>query len=323
MGTDSFAPVRFSTTDLRERDRVPIWRETFSRAALKLDIAPHDDTSFHAELTMLALPGLGISWGHNSRQRAERTRELIAGGDDDLCLIIGQKGDAALQQMGREAQLGAGDALMVSGAEVGIADCSDGFSHFTLKLPRRALASRITDVDGAVMRPPVDSSALKLLLAYLRVARDDPAFITPELGHLAATHIYDLVAVAMGATRDAAELARMRGVRAARMRSILEQIKSRFADPSFSPRTVATKLQVSPRYVQELLQETGASFTERVLEMRLQKARSMLMSPVAHPSAVGEIAYACGFNEVSYFNRRFRRRFGVSPTQYRANGHAP
>jgi AraC-like DNA-binding protein len=47
------------------------------------------------------------------------------------------------------------------------------------------------------------------------------------------------------------------------------------------------------------------------------------MSPVAHPSAVGEIAYACGFNEVSYFNRRFRRRFGVSPTQYRANGHAP
>jgi AraC-like DNA-binding protein len=33
-----------------------------------------------------------------------------------------------------------------------------------------------------------------------------------------------------------------------------------------------------------------------------------------------EIAHACGFNEVSYFNRCFRRRFGDTPTQYRSNG---
>ena len=32
---------------------------------------------------------------------------------------------------------------------------------------------------------------------------------------------------------------------------------------------------------------------------------------------VSDIALACGFNEVSYFNRCFRRRFGASPTQYR------
>jgi AraC-like DNA-binding protein len=32
---------------------------------------------------------------------------------------------------------------------------------------------------------------------------------------------------------------------------------------------------------------------------------------------VSEIAYTCGFNEVSYFNRRFRARFGASPTEYR------
>jgi AraC-like DNA-binding protein len=32
---------------------------------------------------------------------------------------------------------------------------------------------------------------------------------------------------------------------------------------------------------------------------------------------ISDIAYACGFNEASYFNRCFRRRFGASPTQYR------
>jgi len=32
---------------------------------------------------------------------------------------------------------------------------------------------------------------------------------------------------------------------------------------------------------------------------------------------VSDIALAAGFNDVSYFNRRFRVRFGASPTQYR------
>jgi AraC-like DNA-binding protein len=34
---------------------------------------------------------------------------------------------------------------------------------------------------------------------------------------------------------------------------------------------------------------------------------------------VSDIAYACGFSDVSYFNRCFRRRFGCSPRELRAN----
>lgn len=33
---------------------------------------------------------------------------------------------------------------------------------------------------------------------------------------------------------------------------------------------------------------------------------------------IADIAYACGFNEAPYFNRRFRKRFGASPTAFRA-----
>jgi transcriptional regulator GlxA family with amidase domain len=65
------------------------------------------------------------------------------------------------------------------------------------------------------------------------------------------------------------------------------------------------------------LHETGLSLAERVLELRLQKARAMLADPRHDRLKIIEIAYACGFNEVSYFNRCFRRRFGASPTQYR------
>jgi AraC-like DNA-binding protein len=45
------------------------------------------------------------------------------------------------------------------------------------------------------------------------------------------------------------------------------------------------------------------------------------MLSVTHWLRVSDVAYACGFNEISYFNRCFRRRFGASPSQYR-NGKA-
>jgi AraC-like DNA-binding protein len=71
--------------------------------------------------------------------------------------------------------------------------------------------------------------------------------------------------------------------------------------------------------VQNLLSETDASFSERVIEYRMKKARGMLQSQEGSRKKISDIAFACGFNEISYFNRSFRRRFGASPTQYRGN----
>jgi hypothetical protein len=75
---------------------------------------------------------------------------------------------------------------------------------------------------------------------------------------------------------------------------------------------------VTERHVQDLLHESGATFSARVLELRLQEARSMLSRARYDGMKIIDIALACGFNEVSYFNRCFRRRFGGSPTEYRA-----
>ena len=90
-----------------------------------------------------------------------------------------------------------------------------------------------------------------------------------------------------------------------------------FAEPSFSSAHVAARLGLSERYMQDLLQETGRAFSQRVLELRLQKARTMLADRAYDGLKIGDLAYACGFNEVPYFNRCFRRRFGASPTQFR------
>lgn len=60
-------------------------------------------------------------------------------------------------------------------------------------------------------------------------------------------------------------------------------------------------------------QKAGKSFTEFVNEVRIGRAAHLL---IESEQPVSEIAFACGFNNLSHFHRRFRRTFALSPTAY-------
>jgi AraC-like DNA-binding protein len=74
---------------------------------------------------------------------------------------------------------------------------------------------------------------------------------------------------------------------------------------------------LSERYVNELLYEAGASFSARLNELRLRKAADLLSRSGSR--WISDVAFDRGFNDLSYFNRSFRRRFGLTPTA--ARGH--
>jgi YesN/AraC family two-component response regulator len=56
------------------------------------------------------------------------------------------------------------------------------------------------------------------------------------------------------------------------------------------------------------------SFTDFLNKKRIDEASLMLMNPVA---SIAEVATACGFPTVTYFNRIFRKYKGMTPTEYR------
>jgi AraC-like DNA-binding protein len=308
--------LRFSTEEFPERERLAAWREIVGRAIVNIDIEPLNPNGFHCEATVCQLPGLGVVFPSSVAMHMIHSRELIA--DDDLSFMAAPTCQWAVSQLGRTPTLGPGEGILMTNGEVGSITLGAQSRFTSFRIPRAVIAARVSDLDAAIARPiPADNVALKLLVNYLGSARDMQALVNPELQQLAVTHVYDLLAMAIGPTRDAEDIANGRGLRAARAQQILAEIRAGFADPAFSPRKVATKTHLSVRYLQDLLQETGSSFTARVTELRLQKARAMLASPRHNRLKVSEIAYACGFNEVSHFNRSFRARFGASPTAYR------
>jgi AraC-like DNA-binding protein len=323
-GSDGLVTFRFSTTDFPERDRLAMWRELLGRKMLRVDMEPLPDIPARFDLTLLKTPGVGIIAADVGPASFTRTRELIADGNDDYVLAIPRRGGTGIVRgRGNEVLVGPGHAILRPWGEITTFINPSPMQFVGVSIPRAALAPLVRNVDDVCMRLiPANHEALRLLTSYVNALAGDHALTSPELRRLVVAHVYDLVALGLGATRDAAVLAEGRGLRTARLREALAAIEAGFADPAFSPDDLARRLGVSARYIQNLLHDTGASFTTRVLELRLQRARVMLADPRHDRLKVADIAQACGFNEIPYFNRCFRRRFGSSPTQFRGSGGA-
>ena len=157
------------------------------------------------------------------------------------------------------------------------------------------------------------SEPLAMLTRYagMVLAADAPTDCHLQ-AHIAQTTI-DLVALALGAEREEAVEARGRGLKTARIAAILREITAGFADAEFTVADVAAKLRLSERTIQDLLQETGEGFASRVLQLRLQFAAKLLAGPGSAARKISDIANASGFNDLSYFHRCYRRRFGMTP----------
>lgn len=80
--------------------------------------------------------------------------------------------------------------------------------------------------------------------------------------------------------------------------------------------SIAEMLSVSQEHLSRLFkQETGIGFKEYLTGFRLQKAEDMLKHETGR--AVSEVAYACGFNDGNYFSYKFKKAYGISPTEVR------
>ncbi|MBR5507961.1 MAG: helix-turn-helix domain-containing protein [Clostridia bacterium] len=87
-----------------------------------------------------------------------------------------------------------------------------------------------------------------------------------------------------------------------------------FAEP-ISLDNLAANVNISPQYLCKIFRkDTGITISQYINEMRLNHAKSLLkMSSLS----INEICIKSGFNTSEHFTRAFKKRFGISPSQYR------
>jgi AraC-like DNA-binding protein len=313
---DSFAPFRLSFKDLPEKNRADVLREIYGRTMLKHEIELMTDDPPQLDMTLRALPGLGISSVACSSTHLWRTRAQVD--SDDVVLNVTLAGKRNHNQCNREAEITAGEAVLATCADIGDTIVSTGTRFVSFRLARNVIAPMAADLDDCLVRRiPKDTEALRLLVNYAAVLQDAHALATAELRNLAVTHIYDLAALSIGATHDAMQIARGRGVRAARLNAVKTYILANITRGGLSIDAVARRHGISAIYVRKLLKGDGTTFTDFILTQRLARAHRALCDPRSADSKISAIAYESGFSDLSYFNRVFRRRYGLTPSDVR------
>jgi AraC-like DNA-binding protein len=311
--------LQFSTDGIPEGDRTAFWREHYGHVMLRVDIEPAPDMLFKASSRCLSLPGLLLMEGSSSPVKISRGGQYLADGNDDVVLAINRSGSVVVNSNGREQSLGDGEAIVLSGGEAASFHRTSLGRSFALRVPRTMFESTVVSLDDALMRPiSSDRGALKLMEDYARWLLN-AGNIDHQLLNISVRHIQDLLALTIGPTADFADTARTRGLRAARLKLAKSFIVAHSSRRDLSVSAVATSLSVTPRYVQRLFEADGTTFSEFLTGQRLARAHRLLCEPSSSPTAISTIAYDVGFGDLSYFNRCFRRQYGVTPREVRGD----
>jgi AraC-like DNA-binding protein len=310
--------VRFSTADYLPHRRVEALHEFLGRRLQKVHVEPFDGGwgSFHTELTLRRMPGLSLYRASRSAAIYRRSRDIE---HDDVVLIAGFTASYEVHHLGRTLNMGPREAVILTAGEAASLGGPAQKSVDLLRVPVRALSPLVADLEASYGRTiPADSPALQLLVGYIGALHEMDAVVTSEVEREVIAHIHDLMALSIGATRDAAEIARSRGARAACLRTIKEDIATRLDQPDLSAATIAARRRIKPRSIQRLFESDGTTFTEYVLAQRLARAHRLLTDPLHASQKISAISLDVGFRDLSYFNRAFRQRYGITPSELRA-----
>jgi len=99
------------------------------------------------------------------------------------------------------------------------------------------------------------------------------------------------------------------------LKKIHQNIEDNFDGENFTVKELADNVGISRSMLhRKLIKLTGKSASDLIKETRLKRAKALLENDVA---TVSEIAYKVGFSSPSYFNKVFKKRYGVSPGDVR------
>jgi AraC-like DNA-binding protein len=221
-------------------------------------------------------------------------------------LIVQDAGTCRVSQGNEASVLSAGDMFLVDSARPSeFAYGQDTSCQISLHIPREEIAGRF-------------GNACK---GGLAISRSDPLWIAMQAvfvkmfaGAGPQSDLSEALFSLLGAYLSSARAAGSAGATGTLLSRALVMIDRFRADPGFGPRDLARRLNVSERTLQRNFQPLGETPGRRLLERRLDLAYARLTAgPSCRGESVTSIALDCGFNDLSYFHREFRRKYGATP----------
>lgn len=313
--------VTLNARDFQGRAKVEAFQDAVSTIC-KLEFRPENLERFASQTAIQVLPGLITGEGQHSASEAIRTARLAQETGDNVMIHLPRSGGYTMQQKGGAFVECTPGVVYVDPNEVSghVKFCAEMTDAFYVSIPRAALDPVQAALGRAMRQGHGLTPQWRMFLSYAEALHLSGGGLAPDQRARCVEHVTDLALMAFGATGEAAEIAAGRGVRAARLRAITADIEAHLASPELTPGWIARRHGISERYLRRLFAGEQTSFSDHVAQRRLRLVHRQLCDPGQAHRTIAEIALACGFGDLSWFNALFRRRYGESPSSVRARG---
>lgn len=313
---------------LSAEQKARVWTERIIEQGEREASCPFPE-GFQATMQAFVGDGIVISRAYASSIQLTRGKHHIArDGNDSITLIIGD-GPQPIggSQRDNEVTLRQGDALILSQAEPNMTHALSGGNVMALTLSRSIFARFGYDPTRFAGRMiGGHETRLRLLHAYLQHLFDLPDPVDARLLSLASVQIAELTnLVISGAderqgSRDIDDPAgaALKSAASVRATLILQAISNNSSRPDLDVDAIGRLLGMSGRTVQQSLKDEGTTFSDELRRVRMAHAESLLADRRLDHLSIVQIAYACGFADVSTFYRAFRMRGGPAPSEIRS-----
>jgi AraC-like DNA-binding protein len=295
-----------------------MWREGICRSFCRLDAEPFENDRIDCRVDFALVHSLTLATPTGSSARFSRTRDLVIDGCDDLVFIQASRGPVHVTQKGQSIALAAGQGYLIEMNVAASVVLNNTGKYTTTRFPRRSLLQVAPNAEAKLSQPLGCNTALMTMIdRYFALCYDVARDLDAVGQQTAAQHLTDLVGLLLGNNADQEELVE-RGYSHARIELLKSETLKHLCRSILTIVLIARATGLGARQAQRIFAASGTTFTEFVLAQRLALAHKLLIDPLHRHRKVSDVAYSIGFGDLSYFNRAFRRRFGIAPSDMRA-----
>jgi AraC family transcriptional regulator, positive regulator of tynA and feaB len=310
--------VHITTKTVHPRDRLAYWREEVVTKLPRHTFNSIVGPAFVGEVRFHPIADLSLLEFDCNPCEVSRTRtDILRCTNDDIMLKFQLSGGSVTAQDGRQAVLKEGSCTLFDTSRPFDLTQITQEKAFYLAIPRQKLLARLGPTTALTTQLFDTRESLGALMAgFLKMLPELSASLEGASALQIAEHALDLIALTISTHADR-KIAALSSARALALLRLKSAIDSGLCDPEFGPTTASAAVGISVRYANELLSQEGTSTQRYIVQRRLERCRDALDDPAQATRTIGDIAFSCGFSDLSHFGRRFKDKFGLSPKDYR------
>ena len=294
------------------------WRHFVSKNLIGVECEPLSHANFHGAIRQAEIGNFGIVNLSCSSHRVHRSeRQLDDATKNHLVILLQNEGAVHIEHKGADDDLGPSGIFVFDPSFTHEMKFHSDIGQTLLRFPKDAVSLRgIDPYELAGAKLNCKSGLGRCFIEFI-------SSVTDELEECAEYDCQRLLETAVDLFKLTLQQnhslmpEQLTPTQRHRLSQIRAYIEYHLNTPGLNAEHVSIHFDVSRRYIDKLFSLTGETLSGWIKKRRLELCCRLLREKNAATMSITEAAYFSGFGDISYFNRAFKQRYHITPSQYR------